>query len=121
MSDQPDGRALLEVARRTLLDKVLPALPPDKTYDVLMIASAMAIAARELASGAARRDAGKEAVAAFWRASGCAGHAPGDEAGLAAAIRGRRIPESAQAALHGLLLALARSRLMLANPKYPHD
>jgi hypothetical protein len=98
MSDQPDGRALLEVARRTLLDKVLPALPPDKTYDVLMIASAMAIAARELASGA-----------------------PGDEAGLAAAIRGRRIPESAQAALHGLLLALARSRLMLANPKYPHD
>jgi hypothetical protein len=109
MSDQPDGRALLEVARRTLLDKVLPALPPDKTYDVLMIASAMAIAARELASGAARRDAGKEA------------DAPGDEAGLAAAIRGRRIPESAQAALHGLLLALARSRLMLANPKYPHD
>jgi len=121
MSDQPDGRELLEVARRTLLDKVLPALPRDRAYDVLMIASAMAIAGRELASGTAQREAGKEAVAAFWRASGCTGEVPADAGGLAAAIRARQLPESAQPALHDLLLSLTRDRLKLGNPKYLHD
>jgi hypothetical protein len=51
MNDRPDATELLEIARRTLLDDVLPRLPEDLRYSVLMIANAMAIAGREYAAG----------------------------------------------------------------------
>lgn len=51
MNDRPDATELLEIARRTLLDDVLPRLPDDLRYSALMIANAMAIAAREHAAG----------------------------------------------------------------------
>lgn len=51
--DQPDGFALLEEARRTLLETLLPVLPPNRRYDALMVANAMAIAAREIEEGGA--------------------------------------------------------------------
>lgn len=47
MLDRPDGAELLAIARRTLLDAVLPALPDTRRYDALMIANALAIAIRE--------------------------------------------------------------------------
>jgi len=53
MTDLPNGPSLLEEARHTLLDSLLPLLPPDRRYDGLMIANAMAIAAREAAEGEA--------------------------------------------------------------------
>ena len=57
MNDRPDAAELLEIARRTLLDDMLPRLPDDLRYRALMIANAMAIAAREHAAG----DAGASA------------------------------------------------------------
>jgi hypothetical protein len=51
MTDKPDGAALLEEARRTLLETLLPLLPPERRYDGLMVANAMAIAAREAGQG----------------------------------------------------------------------
>lgn len=58
MPDRPDGAALLEEARRTLLETLLPLLPAERRYDGLMVANAMAIAAREAGQGdAALRDA----------------------------------------------------------------
>jgi hypothetical protein len=54
MTDHPDGAALLEEARRTLLEVLLPLLPPERRYDGLMVANAMAIAAREAAQGCRR-------------------------------------------------------------------
>ncbi len=51
MNDRPDATELLEIARRTLLDDLLPRLPDDLRYRALMIANAMAIAAREHAAG----------------------------------------------------------------------
>jgi hypothetical protein len=51
MNDRPDATELLEIARRTLLEDVLPRLPQDLRYSALMIANAMAIAAREHAAG----------------------------------------------------------------------
>lgn len=51
MNDRPDATELIEIARRTLLDEVLPRLPDDLRYRALMIANAMAIAAREHAAG----------------------------------------------------------------------
>jgi len=51
MADQPDGAALLAEARRTLLEVLLPLLPAERRYDGLMVANAMAIAAREFGHG----------------------------------------------------------------------
>jgi hypothetical protein len=51
MTDKPDAAALLEEARRTLLESLLPLLPSEHRYDGLMVANAMAIAARETGRG----------------------------------------------------------------------
>lgn len=56
--EQPDARELIEVARESLLEHVLPGLEGEARYHALMIASAMAIALREL--GTARTDLGDE-------------------------------------------------------------
>lgn len=53
MSDKPDAQDLLQVAREELMQRVLPALPASARYEVLMIANAMAIAAREIDIGRA--------------------------------------------------------------------
>lgn len=50
MSDRPDAKELLEAARAALMAEVLPLLPPDRRMTGLMVASALAIAARELAA-----------------------------------------------------------------------
>lgn len=50
--EQPDALELLAIARETLLEQVLPELAGDARYQALMIASAMAIAMRELRPGA---------------------------------------------------------------------
>lgn len=51
MSERPDAQDLLQVARDELMQLLLPALPASLRYQALMIANAMAIAARESASG----------------------------------------------------------------------
>jgi hypothetical protein len=63
MLDRPTGAELLAEARRTLLELLLPLLPPDRRYDGLMVANAMAIAARELAGGAASLRTAMDALA----------------------------------------------------------
>ena len=112
--DRPDPATLLEQARNSLLRHVLPGLEGDARYEALMIASSMAIAAREFADGAgiAAEDA------AAWRAfCGVAGEAPLDDLirDLAREIRaGRR---DADPAAHRLLTDSTRRRLRIANPK----
>ena len=59
MRDQPDGAELLKTARTLLRDQLIPALPADQKYPALMIANAMAIAARQL-------DAGDEPLRQQW-------------------------------------------------------
>lgn len=51
MREQPDGAALLAIARQVLRKELLPLLPKDKQYDVLMIANAMSVAERQLGIG----------------------------------------------------------------------
>ncbi|MBS7789808.1 hypothetical protein KTR66_07375 [Roseococcus sp. SDR] len=46
MLEQPDAADLLATARAALLEKLLPALPPELHYEARMIANAMAIAGR---------------------------------------------------------------------------
>jgi hypothetical protein len=69
--EAPDGAALLEIARRTLLDDIVPVLEGDARFKALMIANAIAIALRErseppvthdLSDGAALRGAIRSGV-----------------------------------------------------------
>jgi hypothetical protein len=90
MTDNPDGAALLEEARRTLLEVLLPLLPPERRYDGLMVANAMAIAAREAAQGdAALREVVQQLSALFPAAlqRGSRAHLRELEARLAGEIR----------------------------------
>ncbi len=68
MTDSPDGAALLEEARRTLLEILLPLLPSERRYDALMVANAMAIAAREAGEGDAPLREGVKLLAALFPA-----------------------------------------------------
>lgn len=117
MGDRPDGAELLRQARRGLLDELLGALPEDKRYPALMVASAMAIALRELEAGE-QRDAQRLALEAIL------GPGQGEDLdGILLSLR-RRLAEEIRAgkrdaapALHALLEKDARARLAISNPK----
>ena len=98
MRTEPHGAELLELARRTLLDEVVPAVPEAHRYALRMVANAIAIGAREL--DAATGDA------VTFRA---------DDAALADDIRAGRI------VVGGRLLARLRAdvaqRLAASNPR----
>jgi hypothetical protein len=104
MPPPPRGERLLETARDLLRDELLPALPADQRHAALMVANAMAIAARELyrhvdpALDAQRAAADRQ---------------------LCAAIRAGRFDAGAAAAqLHARLLADTRAGVEVSNPRY---
>ena len=98
------GERLLETARELLFDELLPALPANARHAALMVANAMAIAARTMN----RLDAGatsEERAAAARR--------------LCASIRQGDVDQGAEAAaVHARLLADTRARVEVSNPKY---
>ena len=49
MQDEPSGAALLDAARRALMEEVVPGLTGRPRYVALMVANAIGIAAREIA------------------------------------------------------------------------
>ena len=104
MPDNTQGERLLETARDVLRDQLLPALPPQQRHAALMVANAMAIAAREL--DRCTDPAADEARAAADRA-------------LCAAIRAGQVDCGAAAAqVHARLLADTRARVEVSNPKF---
>lgn len=125
MRDRPDGAELLTQARATLLDELLDALPEDKRYPALMVARAMAIAARELAApadGGAERQALEALLGPAREAAGeAAGEAGGDPAvtalvgRLAGEIRAGRFDGDSR--VHDHLKGEVEARLALSNPK----
>ncbi len=117
MDYQPDGRELLAIARRTLLDELLPCLPPGHRYAALMVANAMAIAGREWLVGGAREEESRRLLSALYEEMGQpAGNA--NEADLAALLRARAVPSSAEPALLDAMQAFTQARLAVSNPKY---
>lgn len=110
MLEKPDGADLLATARQTVLEELLPALPPEKALAARMVAAAIALALRE---GAA---AGEAALEARLRAL-----APGEDplAALAGAIRaGRHDPGTpAHAEVAAWLRDYARLRASVSAPK----
>lgn len=51
MRDEPTAADLLETALGVLKDRLLPHLPADCRYEGLMVANAMAVAARQIRAG----------------------------------------------------------------------
>ncbi len=117
---------LLELARAALLDELLPALPRDLSYSARLAANAMAIAARELETGAAPRQAERKALARLLGEDkeglpGLADTETLDEAlqrltwRIAAEIRaGGR---DGDPEVFAMLRESARARLKIANPR----
>ena len=104
MRDNTHGERLLETARDVLRDELLPALPAHQRHAALMVANAMAIAARELN----RHDAAAPNDA---RAA--------EDRRLCASIRAGRIDAGVVAAqVHAQLLASTRAKVEVSNPKY---
>lgn len=106
LREPPEAADLLATAREVLLNELLPALPPDKALAARMVASAMAIAAREVAQDPA------------WEAAALA-RMPGGPHAFAAAIREGRhdpgTPGHREAA--ALLDDITRARCAVSAPR----
>jgi hypothetical protein len=94
MRDRPAGPALLDVARDALLKELLTAPAEEQRLLALMIANAMAIAAREADATLTEDDASRD---------------------LIEAIREGR--HDSDRGLYDRLRADARARLLISNPK----
>jgi hypothetical protein len=104
MHPRTHGERLLETARGVLFDELLPALPAHKRHAALMVANAMAIAARAMTRPGAHRPDDDTAATDHQRCQ---------------AIRQGLVDAGdAAAELHACLLAEARTRVELSNPRY---
>lgn len=70
MREQPDGAALLAIARDVLRKELLPLLPKERAYEALMIANAMSIAEQQLRNGDAAGRAEHEALQGLLKQDG---------------------------------------------------
>lgn len=127
MKQRPDTAGLLEAARRELLEMLVPRLSGGEKYAALMVASALAMALRDIETG---NGAEEEELALFRtlygdKAVAAAGNDPADallalNRRLAAELRAGEwdaMPEALQCLLFGQVgLRLARS-----SPKYLTD
>lgn len=130
--DIPDAADLLAIARETLLDELVPALPKERRYAALMVANALAIAAREHRLGA---DARRDESVRLHRLTHDIGPSPRASIGVDApdalpalrtavrdAIRaGAFDAPRREAALAAALLQIATDQVAIANPKALRD
>ncbi|HXU53268.1 MAG TPA: hypothetical protein VN789_14595 [Casimicrobiaceae bacterium] len=99
MADPPDAKALLEVARETLV-ALVPRADARHQYTLRMIASAMAIATREIAAPVPAVDESAADAALLARVSSCPAH-----------------DVAAQRALHAELVAATRAKVAITDPR----
>lgn len=126
MRDRPSGADLLAIARRTLVETVLPALGDDRRIAALMIARAMEIVEREAAAG----DAGQRAFIAgvamlYGEAAPAVTRYDDVEAAwkrlasrLSRDLRGGTLDREKQTRAWRLLVADAEARVAESNPRY---
>ena len=124
MNDHADAAELLAIARSTLLNDILPGLPPEQRYRALMIANAMAIAAREHVQGEVFGRAELTRLGELLKQSAVATTGAALNTALAdcnrslcSAIRAGRFDGSEGAALLDHLKKTAVEKLTIANPK----
>ena len=123
MFEQPDAAELLAIARKTLLEELLPNLPKEQRYTALMIANAMAIAKREIETGVDELNTELQLFAEHYGDAGvrAAGSEPQQQlavlnARLAEDIRAHRLGN--EASLKALLKQQVLARLKISNPKF---
>lgn len=124
MNDRPEATELLDIARTTLLEAILPHLPEELRYNALMIASAMAIAGREHAASGADAESELGRLSALFaqrppRVAGAELHAAlaSFNRRLVAAIRSGRFDGRERAALLEHLQQTGAAKLAVTNPK----
>ncbi len=127
MRERPTGGELLTIARKVLREELMPLLPEERRYDALMVANAMAIAARQIAFGDApeRRErqnlAGLLGETVDGDASTAVSEARGDlTRRLSAKIRSGEFDPSTPRhdAVHSFLLDVTVQKLRESAPKY---
>ncbi|WP_236238229.1 MULTISPECIES: DUF6285 domain-containing protein [Pseudomonas] len=119
--NQPDAHDLLLTARDAVLQQLLPALPAHLHYEARMVASALLIASRELAQGAACADTERQALGDLLQ-----GQATPEQARSELARRIRQgaydAPGEARERLLAALRRINRAQLCISNPKVlAHD
>ncbi|POA48304.1 acyl-CoA dehydrogenase [Pseudomonas sp. MPR-ANC1] len=113
---QPNAAELLDIARLTLLEQISPGLPGELRYPLLMIANAMAIAARESRSKARLDDQEQTCLAAL--VDEAPATLPEVRRRLAVAIRaGAHDAPPARRKLVGTLRDITLAQLAISNPK----
>lgn len=115
MRDRPDAARLLAQARATLLSELLEALPGDRRYTALMVANVLAIAEREIESGAA---VAREEAASLARVFPDTSQRPPAEKEAELARQIRAGERDASSAVHELLFESCVRRLRVTNPKH---
>ncbi len=126
MRDRPSGADLLAIARRTLLETVLPGLADDRRIAALMIARAIEIAEREAASGDAAQRAFAaatamlygEALPALGRSDDVATAWRRLATRLARDLRSGTLDREKRAKAWRILMADAEARVGESNPRY---
>ncbi|MEB6591035.1 DUF6285 domain-containing protein [Pseudomonas asiatica] len=113
---QPNAHELLDIARATLLEQLLPALPGELRYPALMIANSMAIAARESRLGTQAEDQEQARLAAL--VDEAPSTLPDMRRQLAHAIRqGNHDAPQTRRTLIEALRQVTVARLAISNPK----
>ena len=108
MRDEPTAVDLLQTARQTLMDSLLPALASEHRYTAHLIGAAMAIAAREAETGAAAEDAEATAISDLL---GQDGTLEDLNRAFAAAIREGRLDTDHRSAAHAILTTATLAKL----------
>lgn len=116
----PDARELLSTSRELLLERLLGALPAHLHYECRMIASALAIAMREIEQGEHCAQLEERELSRLLAAHGLAGLTADDARALLAQFIRQGLydqPDAQQRALLAALDAINCSRLAVSNPK----
>jgi hypothetical protein len=124
MSEHPSGAELLKIAREALTRELVAELPEGKRYLALMIANAMAIAARELELGDGADRAELTSLRMLFQDSGpdtseeVADRLEAMNRRLCAEIRGGNFSGGTEEArLRDHLRRSAEARVAISNPK----
>jgi uncharacterized protein DUF6285 len=117
MLDRPEARDLLGIARQHLLQRILPVLPEALRYDALMVANALAIAAREIELAAQAQARDRAAIAALLPDAPPDAEIVALRSALCREIRRGSYDAGRRAELLAGLRASVEARLAISNPK----
>ena len=117
---QPNAIELIETARDVLLEQLLPALPESLHYECRMIASAMAMACREIELAPMAEQVEEQRLAQVLGIRSLASPGPQDaRVSLSQSIRRGKYdqPGDCRDTVLSALTKITRARLSISNPK----